>query len=173
MKKQRLPWRKDWVADEDAATAHLSCAELGAYERLRRSYWINGGLPNDESRLASIARISLEQMASISLAVKPMFGPDWRSEKLDAELEHGRKGYETRAKSGRLGGLAKSRNSSICSSNARAKLYQSESEAASASESDFGHSKEAPIALECARTRSNGGHILDEDDDPLDLAIPF
>lgn len=62
------------VAEESAATAHLSAAEHGAYLRLRMEAWQSGEpLPLDDRQLAWIAGADRLLWAEIKAAVVAMF----------------------------------------------------------------------------------------------------
>jgi uncharacterized protein YdaU (DUF1376 family) len=55
-----LPYMRMYWADYDADTPHLSTMQHGIYLMLIKNYWQRGGpLPNDDARLAKIARISM------------------------------------------------------------------------------------------------------------------
>lgn len=115
------PWMPLYVADYLADTGHLSTFEHGAYMLLIMHYWSKGSLPDDNKRLASIARASLEQWSDIRATLAEFFGDGWKHERIDDELEKSAKAYERRATAGKAGGLAKAEKSS----NARAKPQQS------------------------------------------------
>lgn len=118
------PWMPLYVADYLADTGHLSTIEHGAYLLLIMHYWSKGGLPDDDKRLSSIARTSLEQWSDMRATLAEFFGENWTHSRIDAELESAEKAYERRAAAGRAGGKAKSENAS----NAKAKLKQSHSQ---------------------------------------------
>jgi uncharacterized protein YdaU (DUF1376 family) len=107
------PWMPLYVADYLADTGHLSTIEHGAYMLLIMHYWATGGLPNDDKRLASIARASLEQWSDMRTTMAEFFGDDWKHERIDAELENAAKAYERRAAAGKAGGKAKASKASI------------------------------------------------------------
>jgi uncharacterized protein YdaU (DUF1376 family) len=56
-----LPYMRMYWADYDADTSHLSAMQHGIYLLLIKNYWQRGGpLPDDETRLARIAKVSLK-----------------------------------------------------------------------------------------------------------------
>lgn len=111
------PWMPLYVADYLADTGHLSAAEHGAYLLLIMHYWSNGGLPNDDKKLARIARMSDKEWRSARDTVADFFGEGWRHERIESELSAANASYERRALAGRKGGNAKER-SKQCGSNA-------------------------------------------------------
>lgn len=137
------PWMPLYVADYLADTGHLSTIEHGAYLLLIMHYWAKGGLPDDDKRLASIARASLEQWADMRGTIAEFFGAGWKHERIDQELVSAEKAYERRASAGRAGGKAKA-EAKQRSSNATALPQQSQSQP---------HKKEDAIASK-ARARA-------------------
>lgn len=119
------PWMPLYIADYLADTGHLNGAEHGAYLLLIMHYWQKGGLPNDDRKLASIARALPEQWSSIRETIAEFFGPNWTHARIDAELKKADEKYRKRANAGRAGGIAKAE----ASSNARAMLEQTPSNA--------------------------------------------
>lgn len=75
-----------YVADYLADTAHLSTVEHGAYLLLIMTYWRQGALPDDDSRLARIARMSGEEWASVRSTIVELFGDGWTHKRIDSEL---------------------------------------------------------------------------------------
>ena len=75
-----------YVADYLADTGHLSAAEHGAYMLLIMHYWTNGGLPDDERRLARIARMSEDEWCAARDELASFFQDGWRHARIDAEL---------------------------------------------------------------------------------------
>lgn len=76
-----FPWYKWFPAkfnlSEDAAP--LSLAEEGALRRLLDHQWINGSIPSEIEKLASICkRVAHSEMQTIWIRVKPFFEPDPR-----------------------------------------------------------------------------------------------
>lgn len=69
-----LPYMPLFVADYLADTAHLTAAQHGAYLLLIMNYWQRGKpLPNDDARLAQIARMSKRDWAHNRAAVLEFF----------------------------------------------------------------------------------------------------
>ena len=120
-------WMPLYVADYLADTGHLTNAEHGSYLMLIFHYWQRGGLPNDDERLASIAKAKLEQWLSMKATIAEFFDNEWRHSRIDAELEKSRIAYEKRALAGSKGGNSRKQ----CSSNAKAMLKQSQSQSQS------------------------------------------
>jgi uncharacterized protein YdaU (DUF1376 family) len=59
-----LPYMPLFVADYLADTAHLTATQHGAYMMLIMNYWQRGGpLPDDDARLARIARVGPREWA--------------------------------------------------------------------------------------------------------------
>lgn len=65
-----MPW---FPRDFIAATRHFTLAERGAYRELLDSQWELGILPNDESRLARMLGVSMEEFASVWITVRTKF----------------------------------------------------------------------------------------------------
>jgi uncharacterized protein YdaU (DUF1376 family) len=56
-----LPYMRMYWADYDADTSHLSAMQHGIYLLLIKNYWQRGGpLPDDETKLARIAKVNLK-----------------------------------------------------------------------------------------------------------------
>ena len=71
-----LPWMPLNIADYLADTAHLGPAEHGAYLLLIMHYWQHGGLPDDDRRLARIARMTEEEWAGVRDTIAGFFSAD-------------------------------------------------------------------------------------------------
>lgn len=80
-------WMPLYVADYLADTGHLSAAEHGGYLLLIMHYWQNGGLPNEDRRLARIARMSPDEWADARETLFDLFEDGWRHHRIDAELK--------------------------------------------------------------------------------------
>jgi uncharacterized protein YdaU (DUF1376 family) len=75
-----------YVADYLADTRRLSLAEHGAYLLLIMEYWRNGGLPDDDRKLARIVGATAEEWAEIRGNISDLFLPGWRHKRVDFEL---------------------------------------------------------------------------------------
>ena len=75
-----------YVADYLVDTAHLDAAESGAYLHLIMSYWVNGSLPQEDKKLALIARMTTKQWNKAKATIKLFFGPDWKHDRIEVEL---------------------------------------------------------------------------------------
>src|SRR5262252_470300 len=75
-----------YVADYLADTAHLSAAQSGAYLHLIMHYWQHGGLPDDDDKLARIARMRIEDWRRHRGTVEAFFQPRWVHPRIDSEL---------------------------------------------------------------------------------------
>lgn len=84
------PWMPFYVADYLADTRRLSMAEHGAYCLLIMEYWRNGGLPDDERKLARIVGATAEEWADVRDNVAELFQDGWRHKRIDAELAKSR-----------------------------------------------------------------------------------
>jgi uncharacterized protein YdaU (DUF1376 family) len=96
-----------YVADYKADTAHLSCAEHGAYLLLIMHYWQRGSLPDDDSRLAKIASASPSQWAQMKPVIAEFFKPGWVHERVAKELSEAKRISESRSQAGKNGARAK------------------------------------------------------------------
>ena len=79
----RRDWMPLYIRDFLADTMHLSNAETGAYMRLIMDYWLHDGLPDDDTKLAKIARVSPSQWRSIGPILEAFFLPGWKHKKID------------------------------------------------------------------------------------------
>lgn len=67
------PAFQTFAADYYMDTNHWTTHEMGMYQRLLLTQWVNGGLPNDEERLARIAGCSLKKFQKGWTIVKVKF----------------------------------------------------------------------------------------------------
>lgn len=96
-----------YVADYLADTRRLSTIEHGAYMLLIMDYWRNGGLPNDDRKLARIVGMAEADWLEIRENIAELFQDDWRHKRIDEEIEKAEIKNERRVEAGRRGGLAK------------------------------------------------------------------
>jgi uncharacterized protein YdaU (DUF1376 family) len=73
---------KDFLAD----TLHLSAAEIGAYLLLIMDYWQHDGLPDDDSQLAKIARVSPQRWRHMKPTLQAFFQVPWSHKRCEAEI---------------------------------------------------------------------------------------
>lgn len=106
------------IGDYLADTGHLGTAQHGAYLLLIMHYWRNGGVPDNDRQLASIARLPLRIWQDIRPVIEAFFQPGWKHKRIDDELRRAELSYERRANAGKRGGKAKAETRQ-CSSNAR------------------------------------------------------
>jgi uncharacterized protein YdaU (DUF1376 family) len=72
-----LPYIQLYIPDYLADTAHLSTLEHGAYLLLIMNYWQRGkALPNNDDRLAKIARVTKDEWLSIKNVILEFFTKD-------------------------------------------------------------------------------------------------
>lgn len=104
-------WMPFYIGDTLADTQHLTTEEFGALILIRAHYWRNQGpIPNDDRRLATVCRLSIEAFCAMKPSLGEFFelqGDKWMSKELDALIteawefkarasERGKKGAEAR-----------------------------------------------------------------------------
>lgn len=82
------PWMPLYVSDYLGDTGHLSTLEHGAYMLLIMHYWQTGALPDDDRKLARIARMQPDEWQDVRGTIAGMFGDGWTHKRIDAELAH-------------------------------------------------------------------------------------
>lgn len=122
-----LHWMKLYIGDELSNTAHMTPAEFGSYMLLKMHYWRFGCLPNDDVRLARIARVTVDEWKLLTPAIGPLFEDDWRDIKLEEQREEAEGKHKARVEAGRKGGKAK-QSLSNATSKMEAKRKQPEPE---------------------------------------------
>ncbi|WP_457797613.1 DUF1376 domain-containing protein [Methylocystis sp. S23] len=50
-------------------------------------YWTNGGLPDDDKRLARIAGLTIEEWEGVRPSIEELFQPGWKHRRIDKELK--------------------------------------------------------------------------------------
>jgi uncharacterized protein YdaU (DUF1376 family) len=110
-------WMPLYVGDYLADTAHLRAAESGAYLHLIMHYWQHGALPDEDRKLAAIARMSDAEWKRSRETMASFFDAGWRHGRIDDELAKANFKHDRRVEAGRRGGIA-SANAKQPSSNA-------------------------------------------------------
>jgi uncharacterized protein YdaU (DUF1376 family) len=82
----RRNWMPLYIPDFLADTMHLSAAETGAYLCLIMDYWLHDGLPDDDAKLAQIARLPTKSWRAMRPTIEAFFHDGWRHKRIDAEL---------------------------------------------------------------------------------------
>lgn len=100
MNKQ-LPWMPLDITGYLQDTGHLSTIEHGAYMLLIMEYWKHGGLPDDERKIARLAKMTTEQWAEHRDVLADLFLPGWKHKRVDAELARAAEVVEQRKNAGR------------------------------------------------------------------------
>lgn len=76
-----------YVTDYLRKTQHLRALESGAYLHLIMAYWAEGGLPNDDRQLATLARMTDAEWKRAKPLIAPFFGPNFSThERIDFEI---------------------------------------------------------------------------------------
>ena len=114
------PWMPLDIADYLADTGHLSTLEHGAYMLMIMEYWKQGGLPDDERKLAKITRLTADQWADCRDTLADLFMPGWKHKRVEEELAKAAEIIEKRR------GAAHARHAAS-KSNAHAEQVQSKS----------------------------------------------
>ena len=96
-----------YIGDYLTATSHLSTTGHGAYLLLIFHYWTTKKeLPQDDKRLARIARLSLDEWMEIKPEILDFFIPTatgWEHKRIESEMDKARKFSRNRKESGRKG----------------------------------------------------------------------
>jgi uncharacterized protein YdaU (DUF1376 family) len=103
-------WMPFYIADHLRKTMHLSAAENGAYLYLIMHYWEHGGLPDDDVRLARIARLTRAQWKAARPTLQAFFHDGWRHKRVDHELAKATDLTMKRKAAGSIGGTRKAEN---------------------------------------------------------------
>ena len=75
-----------YVTDYLADTGHLSTLEHGAYLLLIMHYWMQGAIPDDDYRLAKIARVGPKTWEQIRPTLAGLFHDGWKHKRIEAEI---------------------------------------------------------------------------------------
>jgi uncharacterized protein YdaU (DUF1376 family) len=117
----RRNWMPLYIPDFLADTVHLSAAETGAYLCLIMDYWLHDGLPDDDHKLAAIARLPLRSWRQMRPTIQAFFHDGWLHNRIDAELGKMIISAHRRQAAGSKGGTVSSIRRSNASSNASSK----------------------------------------------------
>ena len=117
----RRNWMPLYIPDFIADTTRLSAAETGAYLCLIMDYWLHDGLPDDDEKLAAIARLPLKSWRQMRPTIQVFFRDGWRHKRIDAELTKMITSSHRRQAAGSKGGTVSSIRRSNASSNASSK----------------------------------------------------
>lgn len=124
------PFMQLYVSDFIGDTLHLSSEQVGAYLLLLMAMWnADGKLPNDEAKLARVARLSLKKWRSVAPDLMPFFEQDKDTishRRLTKELQKSERQSQSRSAAGAKGFAAKVlKNNNRPQANAQAGLKHS------------------------------------------------
>ena len=74
---------RDYLAD----TRHLTTIQHGAYLLLIMEYWSKGKLPDTDAGRRRVTAMTPKQWSTNRSDIAAMFGPDWRHERIERELQ--------------------------------------------------------------------------------------
>lgn len=105
------PFMQLYVSDFLGDTLHLSTEHIGAYMLLLMAMWNAGGsLPDDDVKLARVARLSVKKWRSIAVDLMPFFAREdgiVTHNRLTKELQKSESKSQSRAAAGAKGGSSK------------------------------------------------------------------
>lgn len=96
-----------YIADYLKDTTHLGALESGAYLHLIMDYWTNGKLPDDDKKLARIAKMTDREWKSAKATLQAFFQDGWTHKRIDAEISEASR--ISQSNSGKARGAAKKR----------------------------------------------------------------
>lgn len=82
----KRPWMPLYIADYLRKTTHLGALESGAYLHLIMDYWQNDGLPDDDKKLARIAKMTDREWKAAKATLQGFFHDGWKHERIDGEI---------------------------------------------------------------------------------------
>lgn len=82
----KRPWMPLYIADYLRKTTHLGALESGAYLHLIMDYWQNDGLPDDDKKLARIAKMTDREWKASKATLQEFFHDGWKHKKVDEEI---------------------------------------------------------------------------------------
>jgi uncharacterized protein YdaU (DUF1376 family) len=173
------PWMPFYIGDYMADTMHLTTEQHGAYLLLLFACWTHDGqLPNNDSELAAITRLPIEQWKEVRKKLAPFFKISvkfLRQKRVGVELQRAQHLHDVRSKAGSKGGSK---------TKARARVPQPQSEKREVGEAVKAELKASipqsekpePVAAH-ARERANGAagqeDFLDQDWKPIGRCAPL
>ena len=141
----RRNWMPLYIPDFLADTMHLSAAETGAYLCLIMDYWLHDGLPDDDRKLAAIARLSLKAWLTMRETIAAFFHDGWRHKRIDAELAKMVGITERRRAAGSKGGTASTIARWNGSSKRQANVQQTAKQTAKQNQAKVNHTTQEDI----------------------------
>lgn len=128
----KIPYMPMFWSDYFADTRRLSCLEHGIYCQLIGEYWLHGGLPVDDQKLAKLVGLDNEEWGKHCSSIACLFLPGWRHKRIDKELDAAKRKHDRRVIAGSKGGqgavMTHKLGKQQCLSNATPLLKQPEPE---------------------------------------------
>ena len=134
-------WMPLYVADYLKDTTHLGALESGAYLHLIMAYWVSGKLPNDDKRLATIAKMSMRQWRASRATLATFFGPNWTHKRIEDELKRANAIAESSSKRARQAANARWAKDAPGNANGTAQAVLGDAQLESQSQRPTGHKK--------------------------------
>lgn len=106
--KKADTWMPLYIGDYLADTSRLTTEQHGAFLLILMDYWRNGAPPDDETVLASISKLSVQQWRKHAPTLRPFFRIEdnlWRNERADRERENAGNVSSKRSESGKAGAV--------------------------------------------------------------------
>ena len=97
-------WMPLYCADYLADTRHLTTIQHGGYMLLLMEYWMKGKLPDTDAGRRRITAMTAKQWSTNRSDIASMFGPDWRHDRVERELEKAKELRTKRSVYGSKGG---------------------------------------------------------------------
>jgi len=165
-------WMPLYIPDFLADTMHLSAAETGAYLCLIMDYWLHDGLPDDDRKLAMIARVQPKTWKEMRPTIQAFFRDGWQHKRIDAELLKMIGMTERRRAAGSKGGtissIMRSNASSKRQANTQANVKQTGQQNPSGAQANVQHTTQERItntSLDAARASENLAKSVSPTDD--------
>ena len=103
-------WMPMYWGDYLADTGHLTTMQHGAYCLLIGHYWRCGALPDDDSQLANITKMPLQEWLLHRSVIQQFFFDGWRHKRVEAELRRSTEKMAKARLAGQKGGQTASMN---------------------------------------------------------------